>query len=263
MAILMLSTGLVLATYLVVRPAMAEGSPLRPGRFDGRGVLAVFAAVVMLAAVLGIPLALAVLAAALVWELGHGLGHRLAGHDDARLRLLPLPGGPPVSDHPPTSDLAALFILLMGPGLGLVPMVAAFALGTAFAETAPGFSAAAHSYALAAGGLNFLALQPLSPLPGTQPARRLITARFPRLRRPGAVVLGAGLLGLALTLSSPLLFALGLIATAPAFATHRDGPARQPFTRSQARIAFTAYFAMLGIYALAGWWALKLLPLGV
>ena len=160
MTFLLLSFGLVAATVVLVRPAIASGAPLVVTPVNGRSVLLVFAAVVVVAAVLGIPFALALVAACIVKDIGHTIGYRLAGHDDARVRLLPLPSGPPISDRAPANDLAGFFVLLMGPGIGLAPMVAAFALAAALADTAPNAAAAARAYALAAGALNFVSLLP-------------------------------------------------------------------------------------------------------
>ena len=261
MAFLLLSFALVAATAHLVRPAVASGQPIALARFDGRGVVAVFVIIVAAAMLLGLGPALALMLAFLVKELGHVLGYRLAGHDDARLRLLPLPSGPPISDRAPAGDLAAFFILLMGPVFGLAPMIAAFALGAAFAETAPAFADAARAYALAAGALNFVALLPVWPLPGGRLTRMVIEARFPAVGGLAAAALCAFTLGLAVTWSSALLFLLGLVGGL-ALVVRPAGPvARARLSRAQTRIAFTAYFATLAAYFLAGWWVLKLLPL--
>lgn len=263
MTFLLLSICLVAATLLLVRPVFAAGPRLALAQFDGRGVVILFICVVALALVAGLGFAIALMLAALVKELGHVFGHRLAGHDDARLRLLPLPSGPPISTRPPANDLSAAFILLMGPGLGLAPMVAAFALGAALTDTAPALAQAARTYALAAGALNFVALLPLWPMPGGRLTRMIIEARFPNVGGLGAAALAAFAIGLALTWGSALLFLLGLIAVLALVIRPTPSADRPRLTRAQGRISFTAYFATLGAYVLGGWWVLKLLPLGV
>lgn len=261
MAFLLLSMVLVAATVFVVRPAVASGPRIGLAHFDGRGVLVVFVIVVAASLVVGLGFAVALLLAALVKELGHVLGHRLAGHADAQFRLLPLPGGPPISARAPSSDLAAFFILLMGPVFGLAPMIAAFALGAALAPTAPAFAEAARAYALAAGALNFVALLPLWPLPGGRLTRMVVEARFPRVGGLAAATLSAFTIGLAITWSSALLFLLGLVGGLALVVRPTGTRARPPLAASDLRIAFTAYFATLAAYFLGGWWVLKLLPL--
>ena len=138
MTFLLLSILLVAATLWVARPVLAGGN-LRPGfeNVDGRGVLGTFAAVSAAALVLGIDFAVGLLVAALIKSAGHLVGQRLAGDEAAEFRLVPFPGGPEAAGDTPRNDLGAFFILLMGPGLGLAPMVAAFALFHVFADTAP------------------------------------------------------------------------------------------------------------------------------
>lgn len=262
MAFLLLSFGLVVATFLVVRPAVVQGPPLAVSPFDGKGVLVVFVLVVSAAMVVGLGLAAAFLAALIVKDLGHFLGHRLVGHPDTQLRLLPLPGGPMISTFAPRSDLAAFFVVLMGPGLGLAPMAAAFALAAAFAESAPALAGAARNFALASGALNFVALLPLWPLPGGRLARMVIDARFPHIGGLSAAALSAFTIGLSLAWSSGLLFVLGLLAALALVLRPPLLADRPRLTRHEARIAFTAYFATLGAFFLGGWWVLKLLPLG-
>jgi len=262
MAFLLMSFGLVAATILLVRPAMAGSAPLAFTPINGRDAVLVYVGVVTVAAVLGIAFSLALVAALVVKDVGHTMGYRLAGHHDAQFRLLPRPAGPAISARAPVSDLAGFFVLLMGPGIGLAPMVAAFTLGAALADSAPGVATAARTYALAAGALNFVALLPLWPLPGGYLARMMIEARFPRVGRLSGAAFAAFAIGLAFTWSSALLFLLGLIA-ALALVFRPATPVRPRLTAAQVRLGFTAYFATLGAYVLAGWWVLKLLPLGL
>jgi len=263
MTFLLISIGLVVATFLVVRPAVVQGTPVALHRFDGKGVLIAFAFVICGAMLLGLGLAAAFLAALMVKELGHYLGHRLAGDDAARLRLLPVPGGPAISTRAPRSDLSAFFTLLMGPGLGLAPMVAAFALAAAFAESAPAFAGAARNFALASGALNFVALLPLWPLPGGRLAGMVIESRFPQVGGLGAAVFAAFTIGLAISWSSGLLFVLGLVAALALALRPPVAHVRPRLNRREAGLAFAAYFATLGAFFLGGWWVLRLMPLGV
>lgn len=260
MTFLFLSMLLVAATFAVVSPAFAGGPRIGFSNFDGIGVIAAFVGVLGVALFLGVEFALALMLAALLKEFGHVLGHRLAGHDDARMRLVPLPRGPSISDREPDSDLAAFFILLMGPGVSLAPMVAAFAIGEAFATSAPGLAETARLFALSVGALNFVALLPLWPLAGGRLIRIIVQARFPRIGGLAAVFFTALLVGMSWTTHSTFLFLLGIVSGLALVAGQPRPENRPTLTKRQVRIGFTAYFAALSAFFLGGWWVLRVLP---
>ena len=261
MTLLLFSMLLVVATLWVARPVLASGGlRLDVNAVDGRGVLGTFAAVSAAAMVLGLEFAVGLLLAALVKSAGHLIGHRLVGDLDAEFRLVPFPGGPEAAGATPRDDLGAFFILLMGPGLGLAPMVAAFALGHVLAETAPGTAEALRTYALAAGALNFVSLLPLWPLAGGRLVQLIVEARFPRVTGLVAAALAAMFVGMALTMQSLLLFLIGLIAALALIVRPPQTTPRPCLTRAETRIGFLAYFVTLAAYFSAGWWVLTLLP---
>jgi hypothetical protein len=262
MTFLLISLLLVAATLWVARPALAAGG-LRPSfnQLDGRGVLGTFAAVSAAALVFGIEFAVGLLIAALVKSTGHLVGHRLVGDASADFRLVAFPGGPVAAGAAPRDDLAAFFILLTGPGFGLAPMVAAFALGNLVAESAPALAEAFRTYALAAGALNFVSLLPLWPLAGGRLVQLIVEARFPRVSGLAAAALAAMFVGMSLTMPSLLLFLIGLVAALALIVRPPQSTPRPCLTRAQTRIGFLAYFAMLSAYFTAGWWVLTLLPL--
>ena len=261
MTFLLLSMILVAATLWVARPVLASGGlRLNIDHVDGRGVLGTFAAVSAAALVLGAEFAVGLLIAALVKSAGHLIGHRLVGDDGAGFRLVPIPGGPEAAGAAPRDDFGAFFILLMGPGLGLAPMVVAFALGNLFAETAPGVADMFRAYALAAGALNFIALLPLWPLAGGRLVQLIVEARFPRVSGLAAAALAAMFVGMSLTMQSLMLFLIGLVAALALIVRPPKSTPRPCLTRTQTRIGFLAYFATLSAYFTAGWWVLTLLP---
>lgn len=263
MTLLMLSFALVAATFFVVRPAFASGARVPVLGTDGRAIVTVFPAFLIATLLVGIDFALGAMLALMVKELGHVIGYRLAGHDDARFRLVPVPGGPAISARAPDSDVAALFILLMGPGLGLAPMAAAVAFGDAIAGTSPVLAQTVRAYALAAGAVNFVALLPLLPLPGGRLLRLIVEARFPKIAGLTAAALSAFVIGAAVTAHSTLLLVLGLIgALALIHQSDSNRPARPRLTGRQIRLGFIAYFATIGAYFMSGAWVLKLVSLG-
>jgi hypothetical protein len=259
MTFLLLSLMLIAATVFVVRPALAAEPQFAFASTDGRAIVIIFPAFLIVTLLIGLHFALALMLVFVVKETGHVLGYRLAGHTDARFRLVPLPGGPAISARAPASDAAALFVLLMGPGLGLAPMVLAFALGDALATTAPALAATSRSYALAAGAVNFIALLPLLPMPGGRLLQLMIRARFPRLHGLLAAAVAAFTIGLALTLHSVLLFLLGALVALSLARPPAASPKRPPLSPAELRIGFTAYFATLAAFSLGGWWVLRLL----
>lgn len=261
MTFLLLSILLVAATLWVARPVLAGGGlRLNLDSVDGRGVLGTFAAMSAGALVLGLEFAVGLLVAALVKSAGHLIGHRLVGDSDAEFRLVAFPGGPEAAGQTPRDDLGAFFILLMGPGFGLAPMVAAFALGHVLAETAPGLAEAFRTYALAAGALNFVSLLPLWPLAGGRLMQLIVEARFPRVSGLAAAALAAMFVGMSLTMQSLMLFLIGLVAGLALIVRPPKSAPRPSLTRSEARIGFLAYFTTLAAYFTAGWWVLTLLP---
>jgi hypothetical protein len=261
MGFLVLSIVLVVATVWVARPVFVTGGlRLNVNSVDGRGVLGTFAALSAAAMVLGLEFAVGLLIAALVKSAGHLVGHRLVGDRDADFRLVPIPGGPEAAGAAPRDDLAAFFILLMGPGLGLAPMIAALALGSVLAESAPGLAAAFRTYALAAGALNFVALLPLWPLAGGRLVQLIVEARFPRVKGLAAAALAAMCVGMSLTMQSLILFLIGLIAALALIVRPPQSTPRPCLTAAQTRIGFLAYFATLAAYFIAGWWVMTLLP---
>jgi len=261
MTFLLFSFVLVVATVWVARPVLASGGlRLSLDGVDGRGVLGTFAAVSAAALVLGVEFAIGLLVAALVKSAGHLIGHRLVGDDAAGFRLVPFPGGPEAAGAAPRDDLGAFFVLLMGPGLGLAPMVAAFALGNFLAETAPGVAEILRTYALAAGALNFVSLLPLWPLAGGRLVQLIVEARFPRVKGLAAAALAAMFVGMSLTMQSLLLFLIGLIGALALIVRPPQSTPRPCLTRTQTRIGFLAYFVTLSAYFTAGWWVLTLLP---
>lgn len=261
MTYLFLSFVLVAMTATIIRPAFVSDPRLPVAGNDGRAVLAVFPFFLVATLVIGLDFALAAMFAFAVKEFGHVIGYRFAGHADATFRLIPVPGGPAASSSPPQSDLAALFILLMGPGLGLAPMVAAIAVAQSFASSAPDIAQAARLYALTAGAVNFIALLPLHPLPGGRLTQMIVEARLPRISGLAGAALVAFALGMSLTLHSMLLFLLALVGLL-AVAQRRPRPDRPRLTRAQVRIGFFAYFTTLAAYFLSGSWVLTLVPLG-
>jgi Zn-dependent protease len=126
---IIISLGLCAATVYTLRGGLTDrGRFVTIAGFDvssmGMGVLAVVAAAYYFGPLYGAALTLTVM----IHEFGHVAAYRIAGHADARFRLIPLFGGAAISDQHPASQEKAFFISLMGPGICVAPMALAVAL---------------------------------------------------------------------------------------------------------------------------------------
>ncbi|MEC7765191.1 MAG: hypothetical protein VX874_25020 [Pseudomonadota bacterium] len=196
----------------------------------------------------------ALLIALTIHELGVVLGHRLAGHAAVRFRLIPMPRSGPVSENPHQSDLEHFFVTLMGPALGLAPMVLAFALSDLFAGTA--MQHMFGTLALTLGAFNFIALLPIWPLSGGTLVQLMMRPGFPRVSALPAAAFFAGLIGLSWATETPSLFLTSVIG-ALAYAIRPPIPKeRQPMPGRALMMAIPAYLATLSAFFLGGWWVL-------
>jgi Zn-dependent protease len=172
----------------------------------GLGVLAIGAAMYFWGVLYGIALMVAVI----VHEFGHVAAFRVCGHSDARFRLIPLMGGVAISNQLPASADKDFFITLMGPAIGLGPMVFCYAASAALVEIQAewAFHASNYLYIQAAifGSLNFFNLLPLWPLDGGKMTLRLVHTFAPSMTR--TVAMGMIVLAVALCLLTRSYFML-------------------------------------------------------
>ncbi|GFE63040.1 hypothetical protein KIN_01140 [Litoreibacter roseus] len=171
---------LFLMMYLIVRAGFSNQGALNIVGLDPQGVflaiIAIGAAVYYLGPLYGIAVTLSVM----IHEFGHVVAFRIAGHEDARFRLVPLMGGIAISDMAPRTQADDFFITLMGPGICIVPMVAAFILSDLTFQTFPQASQFLWIFAVATGALNFFNLLPFWPLDGGRCLRIVTDAFAPR-----------------------------------------------------------------------------------
>ncbi|MZR14807.1 hypothetical protein GQE99_17435 [Maritimibacter sp. DP07] len=254
MTFFLLSMVLVGVTISVVRPAMDPGNPIPVTGASLRHITLLATAFVAVALAFDVATAAALAIAFTTHEAGLVLGHRLAGHGTVRYRLAALPRGGPVSPAPHADDLEQFFVTLMGPALGLAPMVLAFALSDLFAD-----GALHHLFgrvALTLGAFNFLALLPVWPLPGGTLVQLILRPGHPRVGSLPVAAIFAGLIALSWHTGSPTLSFVTAIG-AMAFAIRPAIPAdRHPMTLHQLGLAIPAYLATLSAFFLGGWWVL-------
>jgi Zn-dependent protease len=155
-----------LATAYALRGGLTSANKLTVLGMDPKGIgisiLAVAAAVWLLGATFG----LALIAVLVIHEFGHVAAFRVAGHSDARFRLVPLLGGYAISNHPIKTQEEQVFISLMGPAIGIAPMLLAYGLTPFAVQYYPAAISPLLTFASICGALNFFNLLPIWPLDG-------------------------------------------------------------------------------------------------
>lgn len=255
MTFFLLSMVLVGATVTVVRPAMYAGKrPIPLIGVSGSHVIILGTLLAAIGLTFDPVTGASVLIALTIHELGMVLGHRLAGHADVRFRLIPMPRTGPVSEDPHKTDLEHFFVTIMGPALGLAPMVLAFALSDLVAGGA--LQQLFGTLALTLGAFNFIALLPIWPLSGGSLMQLLMRPGFPRVSALPAASLFAGLVGMSWATDTPGLFLMSVIG-ALAYAVRPPLPKERPPIPGRALlIAIPAYLTTLAAYFLGGWWVI-------
>ena len=242
---------------------------LRGGFMSDRGLtivgvdiegLSMGALALLLAAVYFGPLyGIAIMLSVMVHEFGHVAAFRIAGHSDARFRLIPLMGGVAISDREPETALHDFFITLMGPGICLVPMVLAYMLIEPAAEFSHLMADFLWVFAIVTGALNFFNLLPFWPLDGGR-CLRILTATFaPGTTTPITLAMSAGFAAAAVATQSLMLLVFSLMgAQALFFDVDQPAPAGSLKPR-QGLVALGAYIAtasahFVGGFVLLQWW---------
>jgi Zn-dependent protease len=155
-----------LATAYALRGGLTSTNKLTLLGMDPQGIglsiLSVAAAVWFFGATFG----LALIAVIVIHEFGHVAAFRVAGHADARFRLVPLLGGYAISNRPIDTQEQQVFITLMGPAIGIAPMLLAYGLTPFAAQYYPAAIAPLLTFASISGALNFFNLLPIWPLDG-------------------------------------------------------------------------------------------------
>lgn len=213
------------------------------------GAMALAAAVHFFDPLYGVALVLSVM----IHEFGHVAAYRVCGHADARFRLIPLIGGVAISDRPPASHDADVFISLMGPVICLAPMVLALALLDLGLTVNPLVSDFLWTFALVTGAINFFNLLPFWPLDGGRCLSVLCQTFAPGIAH--RITMGMSVAAILLAILSQS-FALMAFAILGAHYLLRDGDENRRQRRMTQRhgfLAAAAYLATLASFALIGW----------
>lgn len=171
------------------------------------GTLAVIAAAYFFGPMYGMALILCIM----IHEFGHVAAFRVAGHEDARFRLVPLMGGYAISDSLPATQKKSFFISLMGPGISIAPMVFAFGVAEVARPISPEVARFAYVFASVTATINFLNLLPFWPLDGGKCVRVIAYTFWPALANGLTVAMSAALAAAAVYKQSFLLFFFALM----------------------------------------------------
>lgn len=258
MTFLAAALALCLISLFATRSAFAgqPGSSLSLSGFHGIGVLMVFAIYCAATLALGPTYAIALLAAVQLHELGHVIAYRMLGHEQVRLRMVPLPFfSQSITDTPLKTQLGESFVALMGAGFSVGPMVLGYAIATTLAQDAPMLANAAGAFAIACGALNMVSLLPFLPLDGGRAINAVTHSVMPVLGPAMACFMIAAFAMAAMrqgSLALGLLAAMGVQSLLP-----RPAPTQEPLKANEALLVLAAYTFIFATHFTSGWWLLK------
>ena len=195
------------------------------------------------------PLAgVALIIVVVVHEYGHVAAYRVAGHDDATFRLIPLLGGVAISKRQPRSQAHDVYITLMGPGLCLALVAVAYLIQLSVAE--PNVRALAWAVGFFGSVVNLFNLLPIFPLDGGRLAYLALYPLSPRLARRvlQAIALALGAYGLASL--SVVVSILGLLSFAALSGQGRLVADPTPLSPGQLLLTLAAWAAMAAAFAI-------------
>ncbi|MEP3347506.1 MAG: site-2 protease family protein [Litoreibacter sp.] len=214
----------------------------------GLGVLAFIAAAWYFGPLYGV----AIVVSVMIHEFGHVAAFRIAGHDDARFRLIPLMGGVAISDRAPATQADDFFITLMGPGICLASMALAYALSEAVQPYSPPVAEFFYVFAIVTGALNFFNLLPFWPLDGGRCVRILTETFAPRAAKFVTMAMSAALGAAAVAMQSMALFFFAILGAQSLFSWSQAAMHKTPLTKRRGLLALGAYLFTMGAHFWGG-----------
>ncbi len=254
MAALMIAVGALMC--------LATGYALRGGLFAKRkteivgmdmqglafGGLSIAAAMWFFGPMVGI----AIIFAVVIHEYGHVCAFRVAGHADARFRLIPLMGGVAISDSIPASQEKDFFITLMGPAIGLGPMILALGLSGIMWGVSVDVAVFMSTFAMVTGALNFFNMLPFWPLDGGRMLRVIAHAFWPPLAYLLAIAMSAAFVAAAIAMQSFVLFFFALMGVQSLASSNMLAQVQRPLSRKRAVLAACAYLFTAATFFFGG-----------
>ena len=195
---------------------------------------------------------LAIIGAVMWHEWGHVIAYRVAGHDDARFRLIPLFGGVAISNKRPRDHATDCFVTLMGPGFSVSLVVLLLLAEGWLAAISSPLAIEFRWAAIVTGAINAFNMLPFWPLDGGRALRAMTMSFAPRLAPALTTLMSTVLIVFALMRQMWLLLIFAVMGLGYAKQAAREGLARPPMTGGQAALAGLGYGAILGAHAIAG-----------
>lgn len=212
-------------------------------------------AVLMVAILFGPTYGLALILSVVVHEFGHVAAYRIAGHADARFRLIPMFGGTDISDRVPATQEEDFFITIMGPGICLAPMATAYAGAFLTTDIAPDLSQFLQAVATTIAAINFLNLLPFWPLDGGRILRILSTTYWPGDPRYVSLGFSAAAAAAAVHVQSFGILLFVLFGTQSMMQQESRLAGQAPMDQRKGRRALAAYGFTLAAH-LTGCWSI-------
>ncbi|MGC1429995.1 MAG: site-2 protease family protein [Albidovulum sp.] len=249
---LVISLSLCAGTWLILDGGLKSRGGTTIAGYDpqalGMGLLAIIAAGYFFGPLFGAALILSVM----LHEFGHVAAYRICGHADARFRLVPLMGGVAISDQHPASQEKAFFIALMGPGICIAPMVAAYALADMLWDTAPYGAQFLQTFAMVTAALNFFNLLPFWPLDGGRCVQLISQSFWPGSTATLMAAMAAALIVAALWMQSMLLFFFALMGAQSLFQAQNILGVQRRMGRMRGALALGAYLFTTAAHFMGG-----------
>lgn len=188
--------------------------------------------------------------AVLLHEYGHVAAYRVCGHKDARFRLLPLIGGQAISSRLPDSHAEEVFITLMGPAIGLAPMLVLITGSELIWDALPHLAYGMQILAMVIAGLNAFNLMPFWPLDGGKILRILVYTYLPGAAMGVTLALSALAGALAIYTQSYFLFIFVLLGLSGLMQSGDLIRLQRPMSRWRGVLALGAYLATTAAYGM-------------
>lgn len=188
-----------------------------------------------------------------VHEFGHVAAYRVAGHPDARFRLIPMVGGVAISKRRPENDLHDVYITVMGPGISLALMVFSFLLRDGPFGANPLVALFLTELALFTAAINFLNLLPIYPLDGGRIAWTLLGRYAPGLTRLFLTLISLAICAFAVWNLSIVLFIFALFTLQALSDMAKVARPREVMGTREVALAIAAWLMMIGTFWLGMW----------
>lgn len=213
-------------------------------------------AIILAAHFFGPLFGLALIFSVIIHEFGHVAAFRVAGHSDARFRLVPLMGGYAISDTLPATQKKDFFITLMGPGISLAPMILAFGLSEYAWEVHPLAGQFLSTFGYVTASLNFLNLMPFWPLDGGRCVRIIAYTFWPGMANMLTILMSAALAAIAVFTQHWFLLFFAVLGAQSLMHVDTISRAQARMSWSDGLFATGAYLFTAAAHLWGGWWLL-------